>query len=568
MKLNRSWLPSKFLVIVPVVLVLLITAACGDDATNTPAATAIAAATNTPAPTATAIIAPTPTPDTRRGGTLRVMDGWAAEPSHFDIHQSQSAQNLWATGPLADTVLRKDPTDGNRTLVADLAEEWSLSDDNLTATFKFRDGVKFHDGSDFTAADAVATLQKIVFPGEDIVSPKAVFTDGNIDEIVAVDRLTMEIRLSQPFTFLMELLANPFLAIVSKAQLDAVDGSLRDTYPFVATGPFILAEHRLGEVSIFERFPDYWNAPRPFLDRLEMHWIAKAAALAAFQAGQADWMHSPSTNDIPKLLEDPANKLLEGPAFVFSALFYNTQKPPFSDVRMRRALDMVIERQSTVDAGNPIMKARLGSFIAAGSEYDDTPEALRARPGFSGITQAAIDEARALVVEAGYGDGVEVDYLIRGTTFVDAETNAPLVFEAGKKIGITVNLKPTGFGVFYDEALNRDYDLAGATLGLQTADPFENLASYYLDPSAPVNLANYDNPAARILIKLVGSTPNGPGRLALVDDVKEFLHEDVPASFLLWGDFPAVLKTYVMGFPDSDLGLYGRYRFDHIWLDK
>ena len=262
MKPYRSWLSSKFLVIVPVVLALLIAAACGDDATNTPAPTAIPTvpvATNTPVPTPTATTPPTPTPDTRRGGTLRVMDGWAAEPAHFDVHQSQSAQNLWATGPLADTILRKDPTDGNRTLIADLAEEWSLSRDNLTATFKFRDGVKFHDGSDFTAADAVATLQKIVFPGEDIVRPKAVFTDGNVDEIIAVDRLTMEVGLSQPFTFLMELLANPFFAIVSKAQLDAVNGSLRETYPFVATGPFILADHRLGEVSIFERFPDYWK---------------------------------------------------------------------------------------------------------------------------------------------------------------------------------------------------------------------------------------------------------------------------------------------------------------------
>ena len=525
---------------------------------------------------AVAALAPTPTPVAMmpspkmvagaiQGDTLSVWDGWAAEPSHYDVHQSQSASALWAAGPLSDTILRRDPVDGNRTLIPDLAERWQHSDDLLTWIFHFRSGVKFHDGSDFTAADAVATLEKIVAPGEGIVSPKAPFFEPSVDSIVATDTLTMEVRLKQPFTLLLEMLANPFLAVVSKAQLDALDGSLRETYPFVATGPFILTDHRFGEVSGFERFPDYWNAPRPYLDRLDMVWAAKPASLAAFEAGQADWFHSPATADIDRLLEDPTAKYMDGPAYVLDTVFWNTQRAPFDSPLVRQAADMVIDRTQIVQAINPILLGAPGSYLAPGTAYADSESRLATRPGYGGVSQADIDRAAEMVRTAGH-EGATADLLIRGPLW-DATVVAPFLVDALGQIGITLNTRVTDFGVYYDEVLNRDYGATVATLGLQTADPYENLASYYLEVGAPVNLANYDNPQARQLINEIGATPDGPARAVLVERMLDLLNDDTPASFLSWLNFPVVMRTYVKGVPESDLGLYGRYRFDHVFID-
>src|SRR5262245_15713736 len=102
-----------------------------------------------------------PEPNARRGGTLRY--GVSSSPAHFDIHQSGTVANLGAQGPMYDNLVRRDPRDG-QTIIPDLAYQWDIAPDGKTYTFRLRQGVKFHDGADFTAEDVQATFARIICP--------------------------------------------------------------------------------------------------------------------------------------------------------------------------------------------------------------------------------------------------------------------------------------------------------------------------------------------------------------------------------------------------------------------
>ena len=118
-------------------------------------------------------------PAAKRGGTLRY--GVHTAPAHFDVHQSGTVANIGAQSPMYDTLLRRDPRDG-QTIIPDLAFKWDVAPDGKKYTFHLRKGVKFHDGADFTAEDVKATYDRIIHPPKGVVIPRAVaLHDGQRD---------------------------------------------------------------------------------------------------------------------------------------------------------------------------------------------------------------------------------------------------------------------------------------------------------------------------------------------------------------------------------------------------
>src|SRR5207249_6031408 len=130
----------------------------------------------------------------KRGGTLRY--GVHTAPAHFDVHQSGTVANIGAQSPMYDTLLRRDPRDG-QTIIPDLASRWEISPDGKKYTFHLRQGVKFHDGADFTAADVKATYERIAHPPKGIVIPRTPLF-ATVGEIVVLDPHRIEFRLTEP----------------------------------------------------------------------------------------------------------------------------------------------------------------------------------------------------------------------------------------------------------------------------------------------------------------------------------------------------------------------------------
>ena len=128
----------------------------------------------------------------KRGGTLRLAAH--GPPSMFDIYASGTIANVGAQAPMYDLLVRQDPRDPKLPIIPSLATSWTISPDGMTYTFHLRKGVKFHDGTDFEAADVKATFDRIVFPPPNLISLRIL----PIKETVVRDRYTVEMKLSEP----------------------------------------------------------------------------------------------------------------------------------------------------------------------------------------------------------------------------------------------------------------------------------------------------------------------------------------------------------------------------------
>ena len=118
-------------------------------------------------------------------------------PPHFDLHQSGTFNNLGAMGCMFDNLIRRDPRDGGKTIIPDLAHSWEIAKDGKTYTFHLRQGVQFHDGAELTSEDVKATFDRIAKPPQGISIPRSILFKA-VSEINARDKYTVEFKLSEP----------------------------------------------------------------------------------------------------------------------------------------------------------------------------------------------------------------------------------------------------------------------------------------------------------------------------------------------------------------------------------
>src|SRR4029077_3046272 len=146
-------------------------------------------------------------PNPKHGGVVRM--GIPVRPPHFDLHQSGTIFNLGAMGCFFDTLIRRDPRDGGKTIIPDLAHSWQIAKDAKTYTFFLRQGVQFSDGAELTAEDVKATFDRITKPPQGIAIPRSPLFKA-VGEINARDKYTVEFKLSEarPVNFTMSALAS------------------------------------------------------------------------------------------------------------------------------------------------------------------------------------------------------------------------------------------------------------------------------------------------------------------------------------------------------------------------
>ncbi|HEX5165493.1 MAG TPA: ABC transporter substrate-binding protein, partial [Thermomicrobiales bacterium] len=305
----------------PIIAGLL--AACGsdddddDDTTDAPTSTTGAAvATNTTAssgggeatattggggsaasPTTSQDVEPTettaPAAEAGGGGLLRLL--WWQAPTIINPHLATGTKDFDASRvclePLADF-----DVDGNGIpyLAAEMPslENGGVNEEGTQVTWKLREGVKWHDGEDFTADDVVFTWQ---YASNEETAAVTQGNFANVESVEAVDDYTVTITFSQPNPAWFDVFTGPNGMILPEHVLkDAIGAGARDA-PFnlmpIGTGPFMVSEFRAGDVVTYDRFPDYWDAGKPYFDSVEMKGggDAPSAARAVVVTGEADW---------------------------------------------------------------------------------------------------------------------------------------------------------------------------------------------------------------------------------------------------------------------------------------
>jgi peptide/nickel transport system substrate-binding protein len=340
---------------------------------------------------------------------------WASQgdPQTMDPHSQNESMTNMMNGQVYERLVKRDR---QLAIVPSLATEWQQTGP-LTWVFKLRPGVKFHDGSPFTAEDVVYSINR----GKEITSQIAAYANA-VGTPRAVDPMTVEFTLTQPNPIFLQHI--DALWIMSKSWseknkvLKPLDFKNKEesfaSFNANGTGPFILASRAPGIKTTYKRNPNWWGKFEGNVQEIVYTPISNdATRLAALVSGEIDFVLDPAPRDIPRLRNTAGVKIVDGPEnrIVFigmdqarDKLLYGNvpgDKNPFKDVRVRKALYHAVDIETmktklmnnqSVPTGG-VTPSPLGSF--------NDPQ-VESRLPFD------LAKARALMAEAGFADGFEV----------------------------------------------------------------------------------------------------------------------------------------------------------------
>ncbi len=322
-------------VVFAIIILSLISAGCAPAALQ-PVAQAPATATTAPA---------SPTPAS--GGVL--VRAMTSEPATIDPQGAPSSGLSLVLPYLFDTLVVRDSDNRLHPL---LAESWQVAADGRTITMTLRSGVTFHDGSPLTADAVRLTFERFKAKGAKSPIYGGIQQIGGIE---AVDELTVRFTFKEPAANFWSTISMPYAGILSPASIERAAAD--DKAPLVGTGPFTLGEWQAGQSITLLRNPAYaWgpeiveNRRAPYLEKLVFKVIPDAATqLAALQAGEVDVIFVNNPDHLSKLRQDPNIQLQEAVLNSLIYLGFNTQKAPFNDPAVRRALAHAVNKDEILE---------------------------------------------------------------------------------------------------------------------------------------------------------------------------------------------------------------------------
>ncbi|MFN9210623.1 MAG: ABC transporter substrate-binding protein [Betaproteobacteria bacterium] len=421
-------------------------------------------------------------------------------------------------------------------VVPALATDWKQTAPTVWR-FNLRRGVKFHDGTPFTAEDVIFSFNRARGDGSDVKTYV-----GAIKEIRKIDDHTIDIVTNEPFPILPDVITN--WAIMSKAWCEAnratqpVDKrkGVENTASFKAngTGPFRLRAREPGIRTTLVRNADYWDRSIPTnVEEVIFTPIGSASTrVAALLSGEIDMMEPVPVQDVARLAADGKLKVMQGPELrtIFlgmdqsrnELLFSSVKgKNPFKDKRVRQAFYQAIDI-------NAIQKA-----VMRGAS---TPTALMIAPGIKGFPADLntrltydVEAAKKLLAEAGYAQGFEVGMNCPNDRYVNDEDICRAVAAMLARVGIKVNLMAESKATYFPKILSRNtsFYLLGWTPG--SYDSHNPLFALMATPGAggqgQFNLGSYSNARVDELTKAIATETDQTKRNAMIREAMK-LHQD------------------------------------------
>ncbi|HUG35774.1 MAG TPA: ABC transporter substrate-binding protein, partial [Candidatus Limnocylindrales bacterium] len=508
-----------------------------------------------------------PDPAAKRGGTLRYAVHNA--PAHFDVHQSGTVANIGPQSPMYDTLIRRHPKDG-QTIIPDLAWKWDISPDGKRYTFHLRKGVKFHDGADFTAEDVKATYERIARPPKGVVIPRTPLF-STVGDIVVLDPHRIEFRLTEarPRAFMLGSFASGWNIIVRKKSLEEHGGNLRQVMNYPGTGPFRHVSRRDKEIWSMERNPDYWNKGLPLVDKLEVyHMFPFSPELgSSFLSGKVDYARLLDPVSWRKAKEMQGVTAAAFNQSVIQAFWTNMVKhKALADPRVRRAIHLAMDRHALVEVVKDTAPMQVGGFVYPFHEMSTPRAELEKKLGYQKDMKPAIQEARRLMQEAGYGQGIKgLDFVVRDiATFKLWAVAIQAMLK--EHINIESNLRVVQTSVWFDEAAAGNFDLAISAIVSTLMDPSDYFSAWY-GKDGPQNYSRWTNPAFHDIAKQIERELDDTRRKALVRKAEDILEMDPPLIPVSYEQIYDAWYNKVRGQnPSTYFGIYDVVRWDNVWL--
>jgi oligopeptide transport system substrate-binding protein len=437
-----------------------------------------------------------------------------------------------------------------------MAESYTVSEDGLTYTFIIREDAKWSDGQAVTANDFAYSWSRVVDPAT--ASEYAwIFDAANVESWTAVDERTFEVKLSAPTPYFVGLTAFYTFFPVRQDMVETAGEGAWATNPETAitNGPFKLASFKSGDRLILEPNEYYWKREEVKLNKIEILMIVDSAtALTGFESGQIQVLDDMPGAEIPRLLaEDPSFMILPKDGSYYYA--FNTKVKPLDDVRVRQALSLAIDRQAIVETVTKAGQVPAHSLIP-GNHLDANGEMFNQVSGNYGIEPTAkVEEARALLADAGYPDGEGFPtFEILYNTNESHKNIAEAIQEMWKQnLGIDVTLANQEWAVFQDTRRQGNYEICISGWIGDYSDPMTYLGMFLTGNSN--NYPQWSNETYDGLLE-ASKTAEGQKRFELLYEADRVLSESHIVMPIYYYTDPQMIGESVSGWEKTTRGTF------------
>ena len=474
---------------------------------------------------------------TAGAGTL--VAAISAQPDRLDPHQTTAYPSFQVLENVYDTLVVPSPDD--LTMEPSLATEWTVSDDDLTWTFTLRDGVTFHDGSTFEAADVVYSYNRII--DEELANA---FRFATVEEVRAVDDTTVEITLTEPTpNLLANLGAFKGMAILPEGTADELDLATEA----VGTGPFTLESVEPTQITV-AAFDDYWGEG-PRVDEVVFRVISEpTTALTDLQAGDVDWTDNIPPQQIESLAGNEQVVLETVPSVDYWYWTANFDRAPFDDPLVRDALAFAIDREAVTEAAK---------FGAATVNQTAIPEQSFFASDYAPYSHDP-ERARQLLSDAGVSD-LSMGLMVTDE-FPETVQAAQVLSSQLGEVGIDVEIQVEDFPTWLDRQGQGDFD--AFMLGwLGNIDPFGFYHSQHVCDGSN-NYHGYCSEAVDELLGQAAVETDREQRKELYDQAVRHIVDDNSYIYLY---NPEVVQAWVPGLSGYTIRADRAINFETVTLE-
>ena len=421
--------------------------------------------------------------------------------------------------------------DGNSKIVPSLAESWDISDDGLEYTFHLRQGVKFHNGNDFTAEDVAYTFHRMLTV-EGGVNTEFIDQIKGADELLAgetdtlegvevVDDYTIKVTLKEPFAGFLASISSPGVSIYdSEATEAAGDQFGMDPAVTVGTGPFEFSSWSFNNQLVLTRNEDYWKGASG-LPGVVIKIIPDTETQSMmFESGELDILDLDYAADsVDRFTETYPDQIVQGPRVGIVYFTMNFNKEPFQDVRVRKVVQMSIDRQAILDAlygGRG--QVEQGIFPHGLIGFNPDQEEIKYDP----------EAAKALLAEAGYADGFDME-IAADSSASDTMTMAlEIVSDQLAEVGIRAEIKNYDESTWLETRKSGELGSFMSTWSADYNDPDNFIYTFFgNEEKTRIRSINYPDTEVMERVAKARTLVNEDERLAEYKALEEkLIHED------------------------------------------
>lgn len=417
------------------------------------------------------------------------------------------------------------------TVVGDLAESWSVSEDKLTWTFNLKQGVKFHNGKELTSADVKATFDRAL--NAEAGGLRTTEIIKMFTAVEAPDPYTVTITTDGPYGPMESLMCNMSLGIMDADYIEQYGLDLGTSVEGEnGTGPFKVVSWERDQEIVVERFDDYFGTPAK-LQTVVYTIIPEAASrVIALETGEVDVIDKPTDEDLARLEADTENfTVLRKPTISQRLFRFGCNDPIISNTKVRQAIVYAIDRQAIIDA------------LFTGSAYPSTAPLAPVTFGYSnlGEIEQDLELAKSLLAEAGYPDGFDTK-IVTTERYQNGIELAEIISQQLAEIGINAKievwewsaLSASWNGITADE-FDQPIFIMGAGPSMRDADG--GLRGLYTTSETGLNDRNYgfySNAEVDALIEQGMQETDQQKRVEIYKEAMEILYREDPVAFWLF----------------------------------